>query len=381
MPEVEQEPEIASQDVPDEVETSAEATEQPQEALSRGWWVWDAILAIGLLSLIPLLFVHASEMWKVVELRFFPALPVISLVLAAVWGKRGSCESRGRAIIAVVVLVLSAMAAAYGAWKVAPWFGLLSAALLWLSWMLARLGRSPWYRATGWLMPVFLLLAFPTATTYDMSETMESEVLASSSGVLDMLSIPHLPIESGITTQNARVPVAKVSRGISNPYLLLTLSLLLLMFTQRSFMIGVLSMATVPLWAWLASSAYLTAGLYMLEEKQIVLFTEERAPWIQAGLVLLSLLFVWLSSVALGSLFAPFQVYSSTTNDVHKFYNRLTYWPEPDPDRKRKPDDDEEDEWSAVEFWESRTVRIFLSCAALIMVAGGGYAGFQIFGI
>ncbi|MCR9296574.1 MAG: archaeosortase/exosortase family protein [bacterium] len=365
-------------DLPENVATVTDAEAESGAAVS--WWrTWDAILVLGLASLSPLLYMHAQQLWTNVDLRFFPVLPVIALALAYFCGKRGICASRNRAIFATLFLIAACVAAAYGAWKLLPWFALLAACLLWFSWMLARLGKSPWYRIAGWLLPLALLLTFPTDANFDLTPTLEAEVLATASGSLDLVGVPHLPADQGISTKNAALPVSRVCRGISNPYLLLTLALLLVMFTQRSFLIALLTWLTVPLWSWLACSSHLAAGLYLLEEKELVVFTDQRNPLVQAGLVVLCLFFVWLSSIALRNLFAPFIGYSTTSNAVHKFYNWLMYWPEPDPLRKRRSESEQDPYYSPYAFWNKRVVRVCLYASLLVLVSAGGYAGYQIF--
>ena len=350
------------------------------ERSGGSWWrAWDVILIVGVLSLVPLLFVYVQQLWTSTELVFFPLLPLASLAFMGFQAKIGDSGSRTRAVFAIVLLVLSSVAAVYGAWVLAPWLAAVSLTLLWLSWMLARLGENPWHQVTGWLLPMMLLLIFPLAPEYDMTVPMESSVLASSSGVLDMLGVPHLPADDRISTQSSQVAIAQICRGLSSPYVLLSLSLLLVMLTQSRFVVGLLTMLTVPVWSWLAANTHLTLGLYLLERHEVVLFTDSRNLLVQAGLLVLSLLFVWLTSIALHILLAPFLGYSSTSNWAHKFYNRLVYWPNVDPLRKRRFGE-EKAGWAARAFWGWRPIWICLLVATGLLIAGGGYSGYQVFG-
>lgn len=336
---------------------------------SGRWQLWDAVFGLGLLGLAPVLWLLGKGMWAIDDLKFFPLLVLSSVTFIALRARSGACNSKGRAIMALVSLVAAAGAALAAALTTDVWWGGVALVCLLFAWMLARFGENPWYQIGSWLTPLVALLAITLMIRSNVDASYQALLASSSSSVLDMFSTPNLPSDVALRSESFELPMERVASGIGSPYLLFAVSLLLFIAFRCKPLLAAFVLALVPLWAWFANTLFCSAGLYLFEQQDVFLFTDRRFLLFQAGVLLLTLGLVWCTYLSLSMMFAPFTAYSTTSSDVHKLYNKAVYFPMPDPLRKRR---DAVEPWNSLPFWsDRRTLGCLALCALATLISGG----------
>lgn len=341
----------------------------------RATWLFIA----GAVSLLPAVSVHAVELWNQHDLLLFPILPIATIFCVWMQGKVGDCKSAWRAYISLAFFIGAAATAVWCAWMALPWAAFFSLTLLCFAWFLYRYGESPWYAAVGWTLPLIVLLSFPTNPKYDATIVLEKSVLSSSSAALDVIRVPNLATEQLIGSKTVQLKPALICRGMGNPYVLLTITLLLLMIARTAPLVSFLVLLTVPAWSWLGNTVHMALSIYLVENQSINVLLGSRNLIMQISVFLLELILIGLTVVFLRKLLTPFVAYSTTSSGIHKFYNRIVYWPAPDPLRKRRSRSESSHELSG-DFWSSPRVRWASLALILVMVVAACIAAYRILG-
>ncbi len=305
----------------------------------------DWLLGLSLLGSLPLAIVYSCDLWFRSDYRFFPLLMLVPLTLP-LWrvrkqtvagaNTRTSAKEIPRRPISIGLWFASGLSAACGALLFSPWLAMLALTLAWSAWMLEQMRQTPWPRLLKWTLPLLVLLLLPLSERSDPLPNFSSNVTNASSSLLDLLGIAHLPAEQTLQLQSGRYDVAAACRGLGNPYLLLSLAVLLCISTRCSLSVGLLTVGSAPLWSWGGSVLLVTSSVWLAEKQDISIGFDERLWLAQTVLLIAELISLLLLKWSLQMLLAPFTAHSSEVGSVHKFFNRVVLWPEPDPLRKRQ---------------------------------------------
>ncbi len=356
-----------------------EETNSPTEntaLLHRGL---DGLVAVGTLGLLPLMWLHCQDLWLRTDLQFFPLLIVVPLIFFA-WKKDrfGSQHQQPRrTYCALGTLALAATLAIVAGTMLLPWLAWLAFTLAAIGWMVERLGGNPWYQPIAWTSPWWVLLLLPLSDRTDYAVTLLPWVASSASHALDVLSIPQMASGAALDLKSGLLPLGPICSGLGEPYLLLSLIVILSMLTKRSALIHLLTIVSLPAWIWLGAVSYVVSGALLLEHFDWNAFGGSRY-WVAQGIVMsLQLLAIWITQVSLNHLFTPFATNSEGVGGLHRFFNFVVLWPAKDPLRARKSSGSER---SRREDWlGQRPMMIILLSLSIGFLLAGGLGLYQMF--
>jgi hypothetical protein len=340
----------------------------------------DWLLTIALLGLLPILALQATDLWFRTDLQFFPALIALSVGLVVRYRRFGNHTSLTRRRRSLLLLAISAAAALASALLISPWFGCLATTLSLLAWMLRRL-ENPGHQLVAWLSPILLLLTFPLSDGGDWSVALRGRVVASSSALLDLLGIPQLPRVASLELQSGVAAADTVVHGISNIYLLVSLTVAMTLLLGRSLLISMLTVAAVPLWSWAGAVLQLTCSAYLHEAYRIYLFGGYRLWVVQSLVLILQLVSLAYFQKGLLALLSPFKGYSMTAGPFHALFDWATTWPGKSPHAHRHERSPKRRKSRQSQSGQGTSARVLLiSCGVVFLVAGGMTAREVFFG-
>ncbi len=349
--------------------------------LPRMGWLRDRsdwLLVLAGLCLLPWVLIYAADFWFRTDYRFFPVLIVAPLAITLWRGERSGELMGARWQFSLGLWVLGGLLAVLAGWLISAWVGMAALTVVWMAWSLARFRGTPWPRVIGWGLPLVALLVLPLSDATDRLHSFAGSVTQASSHVLDLLSIPQMPQEDALELRSGRLDVSALCRGLGNPYLLFALSVLLCLLTRPSLLLSLVTVASVPLWAWGATTGLIVVASVLSENFQIYLLIGYRL-WIAQLLTLVAaLLSVWLFQRGLRVFVSPFIAFSEGVGAWHKLFNSVVLFPDRDPLRKRKPSEVSGKDSSRLPAWRLRPTSITLSLLAVLLLSGGALAAYRL---
>jgi hypothetical protein len=336
--------------------------------LSRGL---DGVFALAAMAMLPLMWLHCQDLWLRTDLVFFPLLIIVPLAFLA-WKKSFAPrhQQRWRTYAALGTLALATALAIVAGTMVLPWLAWLAFTLAAIGWMVERLGGNAWYQPIAWTAPWWVLLLLPLTDRSDYASTLLPWVASSASHALDLLSIPQMASGAALDLQSGLLPLGPLCSGLGEPYLLLSLIVVLSMLTKRSFLINLITLVSLPAWIWLGALCHVVVGLLLLQNADVNIFGGSRQWAAQGTVMALQLLLIWLFQVSLNNLFTPFVTDAEGVEGLHRFFNSIVLWPAKDPLRTRKSSDDEGAS-KRVELGQRPTMSVLASLGIGFLVAGG----------
>ncbi len=325
---------------------------------------WLLILAVA--CLLPLVLVFGADFWFRTDYRFFPILILATLVVTLWLGRTGREKlenlSQLRWQFGLGMWIVGGLLGLGAVLWFSPWLAMASLSMVWMAWSLLRIRQVPWVRVISWSLPMASVLLLPVSDATDPMFGFTASVTGASSNVLDLLGIPQMPILGSLEMRSGRLDVSALCRGLGNPYLLGALVVLLCLLTRPSWLVCLLTVSSVPAWAWGGAVLLVSIGSILSENFQIHVLVGYRL-WIMQAIVLAGELFaIWLFQRGLLKLFSPFVAYSEGVAVLHKLFNAVVLWPEPDPLRKRKSRE------IATEDSSSKAARLSLRSTQIILV-------------
>ncbi|GAB5404467.1 MAG: hypothetical protein Aurels2KO_26980 [Aureliella sp.] len=345
---------------------------EPVAKLMRDPYDW--LIALALVGLTPGVGVLLTDLWSRTDLLFAPVLPLFSVFLVWRLAKLEEQTDKQRSVATLVVLGLGVVSAGCAVLAHSAWLCTLGICLITMAWMLERFGKTRWPFLACAILPASLLLLLPLADATDWAFTAERFVARVSGSLLDMLSIPNLVSGDSVELRDGVLSASLVCRWFGSPYLLFALATLYMVVRQKSFLVGLATVASVPLWSILWGVVHLTAGLYLLIKHDVNLLIGMRGTLTQVAVLLLAFLCVLLTQRCVATFLLPFVAFSGTGAELHKFFNRVVYWPNRDPLRGRRSSDVE----NAHRIGRGRNAMIALGVLALALVAVGGMIILQV---
>lgn len=329
---------------------------------------YDWFLAVALLCLLPGLLVFLLDLWERTDLWFAPVLPIVTLALVTWKAGFAVQPHRKRAVATILLLVGGAVLMWFAVFAHSAWACVAAMLFIVNAWMLQRMGSVRWPFLVARTLPFALLLVLPLSDATDWTNRLEASTAVSTGGLLDLVGVPNLVAGNTLELRDGVVRASAVCRWIASPYLLLALVVVVLVLTQKSCLVGLLTLASVPLWASLGAVLHLTVGVYLLAEYGKSVFFETRGPIGQSVVLLCMLVCVLLTQKLLQTVLLPFVAFSGEGAELHKLFNRVVYWPNRDPLRGRRSGEGRD----AASFTGTRNGLIFLGLLGVVIVAAGG---------
>jgi hypothetical protein len=294
---------------------------------------FDASLLLAILGLMPLLVLQVVALWQRVEFRFFPLAWLAFVFLLVRYGKPQWTTDRWRGRLAVLLTVAGVTAAGLAVWRGTPWLAQASACLLISAWGLLRLDSLLAARWLGWTWLLWVTVPLPGGSSQKIDGVLRQQSLEATSALLDLIGTPHLRYESLLELRSKTLDVTTLQSGLTSLWALAAVAVFLLAYQRRPMVAGALTLATVPLWAWLGNVAQWTATVWLLDGPDIDLSTG----WLfwLVSLLLLGLLTtaIGLTADGLAQLLARFKSGSMPREGrgLHLLYNTVVCWPEKPP--------------------------------------------------
>ncbi len=162
----------------------------------------------------------------------------------------------------------------------------------------------------------------------------------SASAILDVLGVLHLQQGNVLEIRSRKLFVAEACSGVDSLYALGAVSIFITLLRQKSFIVALLSILTVPLWAWLGNVMRLISITLLLEFANV----DVSSGWKHTvlGLVIFALMafFFFRALEGFSQLFRRFSTASlpQSNRQWHLAYNRFVCFPEAPPVLKTEQD-------------------------------------------
>ncbi len=313
------------------------ATLLPGKLVKRGtrawlsnWDVWAGLLP--LLGLIPMLFFQAAGLWQRGYLFY---LPVVMLVVVAFCIRRWSdapCKHPIRLWIAVVVLLISVVLAAFSVWNYSPWLVHVAAIFVFLAWGLGRWGGVAWVHVVAVAALLATTLPWPSGLDVQLKDWLNFQAAGYAAAVLDAFSVPNLLTDSALKTERLTIDFELLGRYVS-VFAMFPISILLGIFRRRSFFHTLVLLVLSAVWFVTFLSAGMLASIYSQWEFSS---TQE---WLWFAAAVGALL---LSDQFLESMLRPVPLTEPEFGPLFFSINRMLCWPREDLLEDTPPEDPEE---------------------------------------
>ena len=320
-------------------------------------------LAVCLLGMLPLLTLHAFQLWGRTHFQFFP-LAWLGFAWFA-WNGSGpiaDAKSSWRVLAGRMAWAAGLAACVLAVLLFSPWVANVACLLCIFGWGLLRLGELAWSRWTAW--QALLWCALPLPGNYDAALIGKLQSLSSSStsAILDMFGVLHLQQGNVLEIRSRKLFVDEACSGVDSLYALAAMSIFILLLQKKPLLVSLLSFVTVPLWAWLGNVLRLTSITLLLEFAKV----DFSSGWKHSvlGLVIFALMasFFALALAGLSHLFRRFSTASlpDKNRQWHLIYNGIACYPQPAPVLVTEQDRYFTDHKSSIELNDANSVRLRL---------------------
>jgi hypothetical protein len=257
-------------------------------------------------------------------------MAIFCLAIGMLLAEKGVCRDRMRRIFAGLFASFGFAMAIYSAWIFSPGIACSAIATLWVAWGLVRLQFDSWARSICWGILVATLVPLPMNLDNRIEAGLNGMVASSTSRVLDLfqsyhlLQSPYLAVEKRAINYYEFLDTAFSFRAV------FALVLVLIIARRRSFLSGVLSLATGILVTFVGKVVLLAIAVYMVNSG-----VEWNEGWLWTllhwGVAFFSIVIASNFESMWGALLAPIkvagEVVSIDRTRSADIYNRLVYWP------------------------------------------------------
>jgi exosortase len=231
-------------------------------------WRPEICFGVCLASLSPLLVVQALHLWDRPHLQFFPLAWLAVIVLISKRSKLKWTTSLWRSRFGTAAWGLGLAAGITAALFYSPWMGQVAAILCIMGWGSLRL-ETPWIRWIGWTLLLWITLPLPSGLDAGFVNGLQQVSAKSAGALLDLFGIAHLRQGTLIEIRSRKLFVDEACSGIDSLYSLTAISLLMMLWQRRPLIVGLLTIVSVPIWAWLGNVVRLIVIVVLLDRWQI----------------------------------------------------------------------------------------------------------------
>ena len=280
----------------------ADAPRSPPRALP---WGRLAVVAIILAAHLPLLVLHARQIWMRPHYQFFPLLLVGAVVLAFVRLRGAGPFTPAPAVRAGLLLGSAWVLLAAAELLYSSWLG-ATAALAALAALLYALGGGRLFRT---LLPAWVLLWLFVPPPFELDRQLilglQSLTTRWASGVLDFLGLYHVLAGNVVEAGGRRLFVEEACSGVNSLFSALACTLFFVFLTRRPPLRASLLLAATAGWVLAANAARVAAIAYLLGRWGIDFSEGWRHEALGAALFVAALGLVWSTDRLLLFLAAP----------------------------------------------------------------------------
>lgn len=306
-------------------------------------------LVLGAICLLPLLFIHGTMLWSDPSLRFFPLLILVSVAWIALGiskkdDKFKTKKPNARRLFGFGIACLAAGTAIAAGVLYSTWLGVAAWVLVLFCLLLISVPR-PWYQLAAWTLPLAALLCLPHVSS-SFDQWFDQTVLESSGALMDLASVPNLVEEGRLQIENRALSAEMIRNVVSSPYLLFSITLIMVLLMRTGAAVGLVMLLMVPLWAWFQNTIRCFAGVLLLEYYELNTFLGRRHILTDIAVLLAVVFAIFLMVYGVKQLLQPFKKLSTTSsqrNEVHRLFNRVVLWPAKDPNRRKSETSDQEE--------------------------------------
>jgi exosortase len=256
------------------------------------WGILAAATCV-LLAQLPLLTVHAQQLWVRPHYQFFPFVLLGAVVLALARFKEiapltPGAPFRSYTLVAMAWLLLAGAELLYSSWLAAV------AVLVVLLAFLYGLGGS---RLVRLMLPAWALLWLAVPPPFGLDNlliwSLQSLTTRWSSGVLDLLGVYHVMLGNVVEVGGRRLLVEEACAGVNSLFSVLACTLFFVLLVRRPLVRSLLLIVAAVAWVLVANVARVVGVAYLSSRSEIDLATGWRHD--AFGLVLFTgaLLLIW----------------------------------------------------------------------------------------
>ncbi len=295
-------------------------------------WLAEICLAACILSTLPLIILQSIHLWDRPHFQFFPLAWLSFAYFAYAAGKVEWSENIWRQRFGASLWGFGIAANLIAAFFFSPWISQASVILCVSGWGLLRLANVPLFRWLAWTFLLWITLPLPGNLDGDVVNGLQRLSSQSASALLDLLGILHLRQGTLLEIRSRQLFVDEACSGIDSLYSLIAIGLLMIIWQQKPLVVGLFTLITVPLWAWLGNVLRLLLIVVLLDRWQVDL--SEGWPHTVLGLVTFTISSACLL-VTLNGFATLFQRFSTATmpddREWHMLYNTVVCFPASHP--------------------------------------------------
>ena len=282
-------------------------------------------LVLPFLAMAPLLYVQSRRLIDQQAYWYFlGSIGLGSWLLFWTCSYRPSSLTRGR--VAVVLLWFGLAIAALGIYWYSSWVIHVAAVIVLTSWSLGAFGGTSWTRVLTICLLFLVTVPIPSGRDIQVSDWFQSIATWCSNGLFDAISIPNIVEGDSMQIADSKFRVSVVCAGADSVFAFLAIGIAVIAIRRCSFLPGLLTLLTLPLFSVLENVLRL-----LVIAIGLVYFKAELAEgWahfvVAVSVFLASVLSFWLTHKAIVSIFEPIDR-ETEKNRLIKFYQMVTRWP------------------------------------------------------
>lgn len=246
----------------DETETAEQAdVGQHVDSMSFIWWLLLGLL-LPLGGMLPIL---AVESVKLLSQPYMYFGPIATIAALAIFG--ATCPIRiassSRMLLCIFGIALSSIMGMWATFEVRPWPAHLASVLIITFWMIGASGVTRITRIVAIASLMLVAAGLPYGLDTYVLSFVEASVSWSSSGMLEILSIPNLQSPSGIQFEKGSVVASDICSGIDSVFAYLAICIAVVLLKRRSFVVSITTLLLLPLFALAGYVTKLSAIVYV----------------------------------------------------------------------------------------------------------------------
>ena len=290
----------------------------------------DYVLFFGIIGLLPLLYQQGINLAQRPHFQFFPLS--WGMFIAMVWLRGAALKvDRVRCWAGSIFIGMSLVTSIAAILLFSPWLAQLAAVVLCLGWMYSRLGGNAWHEPIAWISLLLITVPLPMNLDARLIQELQSMSTQSADQLMDVANISHLRRGNILEVRSGELFVDEACSGVDSLYALTAVALAIVLWNRQRFLTSVITLASIPIWAWQGNLLRIFSITWMLEKFQIDL----THGWKHSLLGLLvfgasagSLL---LFQTVVKAVLLPFPIRSVTSNAWHALFNKVVCWPGDNP--------------------------------------------------
>lgn len=285
-------------------------------------------LAMCLVGVAPLVVLQAIHLWERPHFQFFPLAWLAFGYFIYAEGAIGWSTNLWRQWVGVGIWAVGLTAVVVAAFFFSPWIGQAAAILCISGWGLLRLDAVQMFRWLAWTLLLWITLPMPGNLDAEVVNGLQRLSAQSASQLLDLMGVLHLPQGTTLEIRSRQLFVDEACSGIDSLYSLIAISLLMMVWQRRPLVVGLFTLLTVPMWAWLGNVLRLLLIVVLLDRWQIDL--SEGWPHTVLGIATFAVSSVCLL-ITLGGFAILFERFSGSSmpeeRQWHLVYNAIVCFP------------------------------------------------------